>query len=195
MATPGAPWWPVVSVAASTGLALITAAWHRRWEAAPEGTTRRGLFDGLCHAGTALAVAVPALPYVRDPAGFLRVALSSALLIDLDHMVAARSVRLERCMTMESRPASHSVLAPVLLALVAEWLRPEQHFGLGALLGLSSHLLRDVGTGGAPLVRPRRIITVPYRTVVPLLGLLALSSRQATRRRLGTRLLRLSLRS
>lgn len=183
-----------MSFLASTTLAIITSAWHRRWEEAEDGTPRRGFFDGLCHAGTALAVALPALPYVRDPAGFLRVALSSALLFDLDHVAAARSVRLARCMTMATRPASHSLLAPLALAALAEWLRPQRHIGLGALLGIGSHLLRDLGTGGAPLVHPRRIITVPYRIVVPILGLLAISSRHATRRHLGSRLVRFGLR-
>lgn len=194
-AVPRRPDWPsAFAIGASTTAALVTSAWHRRWAGSADGTPRRGLFDGLCHAGTALAVALPALPYVRDPAGFLRVAVSSAVLIDLDHVVSARSMRLTRCMTLDQRPPSHSVLAPLALAVIAERLRPEQHFGLGALLGLGSHLLRDLGTGGAPLLHPRRIITIPYRVTVPLLGLLAISSRHATRRHLGRRLLRLALR-
>lgn len=179
----------IAPAVAATALALLTSAWHRRWEDAAEGTPRRGFFDGLCHAGTALAVSLPALPYVRDPSAFLRLALASALVIDLDHVAAARSVRLARCMTMEHRPASHSVLTPIALALLTEWLHPKQHLGMAALLGLGSHLLRDLGTGGAPLLHPQRIISVPYQVVVPLLGLLALSSRSAARRRIGTRIL------
>ncbi|HUZ00676.1 MAG TPA: metal-dependent hydrolase [Thermomicrobiaceae bacterium] len=187
------PWWlQPLSILASTGAALATVAWHRRWEGAIDGTPRRGLMDGLCHGGTALAVALPALPYVREPAAFLRVVLSTALLLDLDHIPAARSFHLARTMTMEHRPPSHSVLTPLLFAILAERWRPERHLGLAALLGLGSHLLRDLGTGGAPIVHPRRIVTVPYRVVVPLLGLVAISSRHATRRRFGTRLLRLA---
>src|SRR5690606_34509704 len=86
---------------AATGL---TVAWHRRWEMAEDGTPVRGLLDGLCHTGTALAVALPVLPYVRDPRAFLRVTLTCALAIDLDHVPAARSLRLTRCMGMERRP-------------------------------------------------------------------------------------------
>ncbi|MBX6341686.1 MAG: metal-dependent hydrolase, partial [Thermomicrobiaceae bacterium] len=151
----------VLSAVGSLAVAALTAAWHRRWAIAPDGTPRRGLFDGLCHAGTALAVTLPALPYVRDPARVLRVAVTSALLIDLDHVVAARSVRLRRCMTMDQRPASHSALTPLAGAVLVEWLRPNEHLGMGVLLGLASHLLRDLGTGGAPLLHPRRVVSIP----------------------------------
>jgi hypothetical protein len=183
-------WWLRQSYACGAILmAMVTSAWHRRWAEADEGTSRRGFFDGLCHFGTALAVTLPVLPYVRDRAGFLRVALLSAVAFDLDHIFAARSIRLERCSTMPQRPPSHSVLAPLLLALLVERWRPEKHIGLGVLLGLSSHLLRDLGTGGAPLVHPRRIITIPYASVVFLLGVLSVASRHATRLALGGPLL------
>ena len=168
--------------------ALATLAWHRRWAEASDGTPRRGLFDGLCHLGTALAVALPVLPYVRDRAGFLRLALLSAVMIDLDHVAAARSVRFERTMTMAHRPASHSLAAPLVCAALAERWRPRRHLGLAALLGLGSHLLRDLGTGGAPLVRPSRVVSMPNPVVVFLLGALALTSRTATRLALGAHL-------
>lgn len=125
---------------------------------------------------------------MRDRGSFLRLALLSGLALDLDHVLAARSIRLERTMTMPQRPASHSLLAPILLAVLAEKLRPERHLGLAALLGISSHLLRDLGTGGAPLLHPRRIITMPNPLVVAMLATLALSSRTATRLALGAKI-------
>lgn len=169
--------------------ALATGAWHRRWESAYEGSPRRGLFDGLCHVGTALAVSLPILPYVRDRWGFLRISLLSSVMLDLDHILAARSFRLTRCMTMDHRPASHSVLTPLIIAALAERWKPEQHFGLAALVGVGSHLLRDLGTGGAPLLHPRRIITVPYALVVVLLGAFSVVSRYGTRTAVGGKIL------
>ncbi len=165
--------------------ALATGAWHRRWESSFDGSPRRGLFDGLCHLGTALAVSLPILPYVRDRWGFLRMSLLSSVVIDLDHVLAARSFRLTRCMTMEHRPASHSVLTPLIFAVLAERWKPEQHVGLAALVGVSSHLLRDLGTGGAPLLHPRRIITIPYTLVVVLLGAFSMMIRYGTRTAMG----------
>jgi membrane-bound metal-dependent hydrolase YbcI (DUF457 family) len=186
---PDAWWLQHIYSSGAVLIALLTTSWHRRWEDSREGTPRRGLLDGLCHFGTALAVILPVLPYVRDRAGFLRIALLSAVAFDLDHIPAARSISLERCSTMPNRPASHSLLSPLVLALLVERWRPEKHFGLGVLLGLTSHLLRDLGTGGAPLVHPRRIITIPYGMVVFLLGLLSVSSRYATRMAVGGPLL------
>ncbi|HEX3723947.1 MAG TPA: hypothetical protein VHV31_14245 [Nitrolancea sp.] len=179
---------PALAIGA-VAAAVTTSAWHRRWESAYEGTPRRGLFDGLCHLGTALAVSLPILPYVRDRAGFLRISLLSSVMLDLDHVLAARSIRLTDCMTMPQRPASHSVLTPFVIAALAERWKPEQHFGLAALVGLSSHLLRDLGTGGAPLLHPRHIVTVPYKTVVVLLGTLSFVSRYSTRTAIGGKIL------
>jgi len=179
---------PALAVGA-VAAAVTTGAWHRRWESSYEGSRRRGVFDWLCHIGTALAVSLPILPYVHDRAGFLRVSLLSSVVLDLDHILAARSLRLTDCMSMPHRPGSHSVLAPFVIAAVAERWKPQQHFGLAALVGLSSHLLRDLGTGGAPLLHPRHIITVPYKTVVVLLGTLSVVSRYSTRTAIGGKIL------
>ncbi len=184
--------WMQPSLALGAILAAITTgAWHRRWESAYEGTPRRGLFDGLCHLGTALAVSMPILPYVQDRWGFLRISLLSSVVIDLDHILAARSFRLTRCMTMDHRPASHSVLTPIIFAVLAERWKPKQHVGLAALVGVSSHLLRDLGTGGAPLLRPRKIITIPYELVVVLLGAFSVLTRYGTRTAVGSKFLAL----
>lgn len=171
-----------LSVSGALLAAGLTVIWQRRWAEAAAATPRRALFDGLCHAGTALAVALPALPRVAHRREFIQAVVCGATLIDLDHIPAARSTRLDRCMSMPRRPASHSVFAVIALTSAVEMLRPGRQCGLGVLLGLSSHLLRDLATGGAPLVRPRSVITIPSGAEAILLFALALAGRHAAGR-------------
>lgn len=129
--------------------------------------------DGAAHIATAIAVAMPATPFVRDKRRFVLTAAVSAVAIDLDHVVAARSTSLIPCMTMPNRPASHSVLTVGLVSYVAERAWPDTQTDLGIILGLGSHLLRDLATGGAPLFIPRRIVAItrpPVASMMVTLG-------------------------
>jgi uncharacterized protein (DUF2062 family) len=131
------------------------------------------LSDGAAHIATALAVAVPASPFVGHPKRFVATAVLSAVVIDLDHVVAARSTQLIPCMTMPNRPASHSVLTIGAGAYLVERVWPDTQTDLGIVLGLGSHLLRDLATGGAPLFLPRRIVAIerpPVASMMVALG-------------------------
>jgi membrane-bound metal-dependent hydrolase YbcI (DUF457 family) len=131
------------------------------------------LSDGAAHIATALAVAVPAAPFVAHPRRFVATAVVSAVAIDLDHVVAARSTKLIPCMTMPHRPASHSVITIGVVAYVAERAWPGTQTDLGLILGLGSHLLRDLATGGAPLFLPKRIVALqrpPVASMMVALG-------------------------
>ncbi len=152
--------------------ALSGAAWiaavitHRIWRMTPPGTLGRGLSDAASHAALALATTLPLADRVPTPRRVWVGVLIGALAIDLDHVVAARSIRLRTCMTMPSRPATHSVItAGVAVGWALRW---DCSFGLGVGLGLGSHLVRDLVTGGAPLFYPGRIITLPERWGFPL---------------------------
>lgn len=131
------------------------------------------LSDGAAHIATALAVAVPASPYVAHPRRFLATAVVSAVAIDLDHVIAARSTQLIPCMTMPNRPASHSVVTIGIGSYLAERVWPGTQTDLGIVLGLGSHLLRDLATGGAPLFIPKRIVAIerpPVASMMVILG-------------------------
>jgi hypothetical protein len=131
------------------------------------------LSDGGAHIATALAVAVPAARFVGDPRRFIATAVVSAVAIDLDHVVAARSTQLIPCMTMPNRPASHSVVTIGAVSYVAERVWPGTQTDLGIVLGLGSHLLRDLATGGAPLFIPKRIVALerpPVASMMVALG-------------------------
>ncbi len=150
---------------------------HRAWTRAGNGSPRRALFDGLSHGSAALAVTLPAVPLVPDPRWFVLAGLAGSLALDLDHIVAAQSIRLERCMTMPARPPTHSFLFILFASLGLAGLRPWRGLGLGLFLGLASHLLRDLGTGGAPALHPRRVYALAYPVCFLLTAGLAIFGR------------------
>lgn len=145
------------------------------------------LSDGAAHIATALAVSLPAAPFVQDRKRFVALAALSAVAIDLDHVVAARSTKLIRCMTMPNRPASHSVLTVGIVSYAFERFWPGTQSGLAIVLGLGSHLLRDLATGGAPLFIPRRIIEIPRPPVASMMLSLGIFGRWYARHMLDPR--------
>jgi hypothetical protein len=103
--------------------------------------------DPLQHALIAAAVAAPLV----SRAGWRVVvtAVAAATVIDVDHAVAARSVRIRATTSLPTRPRSHSALTAVGVgALVAVAAGPVH--GWAAFGGLASHLLHDAGDRAAP---------------------------------------------
>ena len=103
--------------------------------------------DPLQHALIAAAVAAPLVP--RAGWRVLVTAVAAATVIDVDHAVAARSVRIRATTSLATRPRSHSLLtalgAGTLVAAAAGPLHGWAAFG-----GLVSHLLHDAGDRAAP---------------------------------------------
>jgi hypothetical protein len=103
--------------------------------------------DPLQHALLAALVVAPLMP--RFGPGPLVTAVAAASLIDLDHPVAARSLRLGDWTSMPVRPRTHSaVVALGAGALVTAAAGPVH--GWATLAGLASHLLHDAGDRAAP---------------------------------------------
>lgn len=156
---------------------------HKRYEA---------LSDGGAHIATALACALPAAPFVEGRGRFLAIAAVSAVAIDLDHVVAARSTSLIPCMTMPNRPASHSILTVGAVTYAAERFWPGTQSGLAVTVGLGSHLLRDLATGGAPLFLPQRIVAVQRPPVASMMFALGVFGRWYARQLLDPQRVRRS---
>ncbi len=146
---------------------------------------QEALSDGAAHIATALAVAMPAAPFVRNRRSFVLTAVISAVAIDLDHVVVARSTNLIPCMSMPHRPASHSVVTVGALTYLAERIWPDTQTDFAIVLGLGSHLLRDLATGGAPLFIPKRIVEITRPPVVTLMVLLGFFGRWYARHMLN----------
>jgi membrane-bound metal-dependent hydrolase YbcI (DUF457 family) len=103
--------------------------------------------DPFQHAALAAAVAAPLA--ARAGHRVLVTAIASAVVIDIDHVVAARSIRPRRTIALGQRPRTHSLLtAATAGTLVAATAGPVH--GWAAFAGLGSHLLHDAGDGAAP---------------------------------------------
>ena len=105
------------------------------------------LTDPLVHALIAAAVVSPlAARFGRAP---LVTAVVAATAIDVDHPLAARSVRLGPILSMAERPRSHNLTAALALGALGTLAAGPVH-GWAAFSGLVSHLLYDAGDSTAP---------------------------------------------
>ena len=99
--------------------------------------------DPLQHAAIAATVAAP----LGRTA--VRAAITAALVIDLDHAVAARSVRIRDTTGLDTRPRTHSLVTALTVALLVA-LRRGPVEGWAVFGGLVSHFLHDAGDRAAP---------------------------------------------
>jgi hypothetical protein len=99
--------------------------------------------DPLAHALLAAAVVAPL------GRGAVRTAVVAGTLIDVDHIVAARSAWPRALIGLETRPRSHAMLGAVALGAVGAASGGSIH-GWAAFAGLASHLLRDASDDAAP---------------------------------------------
>jgi LexA-binding, inner membrane-associated putative hydrolase len=103
--------------------------------------------DPLVHALIAAAVAAPLVPVAGKRV--VLTAVAAATVIDVDHAVAARSLRIGATTSLPTRPRSHNLLTALGTgALVAAAAGPLH--GWAAFGGLASHLLHDAGDRSAP---------------------------------------------
>ena len=103
--------------------------------------------DPLQHAALAALVVAPLAAQTRQRV--LSTAVTAALLIDVDHVVAARSARPRATTALSARPRTHSLLTAAGVGCVA-WAAGGPWHGWAAFAGLGSHLLHDAGDRAAP---------------------------------------------
>ena len=103
--------------------------------------------DPLQHACIAAAVVAPLVP--TSGRRVLLTAVVPALVIDIDHAVAARSVRVRDTTSLATRPRSHSLVTALGTGVAVAAAAGPAH-GWAAFGGLASHLLHDAGDRAAP---------------------------------------------
>ena len=92
-------------------------------------------------------VAAPLVP--RAGWRVVLTAVAAATVIDVDHAVAARSVRVRATTSLATRPRTHSALTALGAGALVTAAAGPLH-GWAAFGGLASHLLHDAGDRSAP---------------------------------------------
>ena len=138
--------------------------------------------DPLQHAAIAATVAAPL------GRAAVRAAVTAALVIDLDHAVAARSVRVRDTTGLDTRPRTHSLVTALTAGLVVTRARgPVQ--GWAVFSGLVSHFLHDAGDHAAPtpmlwpFAPARQLGRRPQIVLTAVLVAISLAVAAASRRR------------
>jgi membrane-bound metal-dependent hydrolase YbcI (DUF457 family) len=146
--------------------------------------------DPFQHALIAAAVAAPLVPAAGP--SVLRTAVTAALVIDVDHAVAARSIRVRDTTALATRPRTHSLVTALGAGALVTVAAGPVH-GWAAFGGLVSHLLHDAGDRAAPTpvlwpFRPARQLGRRRQAVVTaglVLGSVLVSRAAATSRGRG----------
>ncbi|HEX3318108.1 MAG TPA: metal-dependent hydrolase [Solirubrobacteraceae bacterium] len=128
-------------------------------------TRRRLLAAGADPVAHGLLAGVVAAPLARAGGrGPVVTAVAAGTLIDVDHLLAARSLRPASWLTLGARPRAHTLMLAVGAGGVAAVVGGPAH-GWAAFGGVASHLLRDASdAGGTPILWPlsgRRSIPRP----------------------------------
>jgi hypothetical protein len=103
--------------------------------------------DPFQHALIAAGVAAPLVASAGPRV--LATAAGAAVAIDVDHAVAARSLRVRAMISLATRPRSHSLLTALGAGSVVTVAAGPAH-GWATFSGLVSHLLHDAGDAAAP---------------------------------------------
>ena len=103
--------------------------------------------DPFQHALIAATVVSPLVE--RSGRSVLATAVGAGLVIDVDHAIAARSLRLEPMITLDERPRSHNLFTALAAGAIGTAAAGPAH-GWAAFAGLASHLLHDAGDDSAP---------------------------------------------
>ena len=115
------------------------------------------LLDPLVHAVLALFVISPLFSHQEIASQSIRwliIAGAAAILIDVDHFIAANSLSVYDALHLSARPAAHSLLFVLICALGMQLLTQNTAGSWLLLLALLSHILRDASLGGVPFLWP-----------------------------------------
>jgi membrane-bound metal-dependent hydrolase YbcI (DUF457 family) len=122
----------------------------------PQHPTLSAVGAVLIHGCIGLLVVSPIVLRSRRRVLFAALAFIGGPAVDLDHVVAARSLRPQALETLNHRPDTHSLLLAVGLALLAFALTQSKPVTWSVFAVVASHLLFDAAGGNEDWLYPLR---------------------------------------
>ncbi len=125
------------------------------------------LFDAPVHAILALLIVLPLFdtqaPTEKTVVLICAVLLTGTLL-DVDHFVAARSLKINDVLVLPMRPTTHSLAFAGVVGILVVLVSRNPILGWIVFAVLVSHVLRDAGGGKTPILWPLPVTAIPQWT-------------------------------
>lgn len=117
------------------------------------------IFDSFMHLSYFM---ITAMPFVRFRSAFLA-GCAVSVLLDIDHVIEARSFSPEKLLGLGRRPLSHSVTFILPLSLLILWATGNPALAYILFFSAASHILRDLTEGVTyPFFPSKRISSLRY---------------------------------
>ena len=128
------------------------------------------LLDALIHGVIAVIIVLPILGISGiNKILIVMIAFFVAGLLDMDHFVVAKSVRISDAVKLNLRPYTHSITFALILGLLVWGISQQVLLGIVAFIAVTSHVMRDASDGTTPFLWPlpvhtdsMRIRKIPY---------------------------------
>ncbi len=175
---PGA--FPLLAVAATIGFMAASDYLVKEGTWIPRNL--RAVYDNITHGTIAGLLAAFAGRGRASVARFLAGYLVGAGL-DIDHAIAARSVRIGAMLALGGRPFSHSLAFSVAAAIAVGAASRRPSWAWLVFASLASHVIRDAGLSQAPVFWPLPPVKVPALAYYSAIAALVLASSTMLRQR------------
>ena len=125
------------------------------------------LFDAPVHAILALLVVFPLFDThapTENTVVLICAVLLTGTLLDVDHFVAAKSLKMNDVLTLPMRPTIHSLAFACVVGILVVLVSRNPIVGWIVFAALVSHVLRDAGGGKTPILWPLPVTAIPQWT-------------------------------
>lgn len=113
------------------------------------------IYDEFLHVSLYCIIMLPFIHYAR----LFLIGAAASVLIDIDHVIAAGSVRINKMITLPSRPFTHSLTYALMFSAVLLIVFRDTAIAGAVFAGIAIHLLRDMISGKTMIFFPVKSIS------------------------------------